>query len=287
MSATDVELAKMSDEVYDAAGGAARWLRAMVLTLALGCISSAIAQTAASLSGPPAPPIPVEQMHTFGYTKEFAKRFALPEPEPGWEPGDGLLAVEFRVEPIAGPRGLYNCAFNLYVETKLDLAFPEAGPSGSDELYTSRLHPFLEVPKGSPGLRESDRRAYWERRRGFAQLGAFATADYVPGKRGASTSSSMRSFVRELVPGVHYVRLSSCEYARWLSKNDPTLKVWVKKSSGKDYTRIVGIDPSDFYQLALPQALITKTLPWAEWVMKHDSAVFDEESRGVSESSKR
>lgn len=102
----------------------------MVLAFALGCISSALAQPTPLLPDPPAPPIPVEQMRAFGYTKEFAKRFALPEPKPAWEPGEGLLAVEFRVEPIPGPRGLYGCDFRLYLDSRLDL-HPSLATGGS------------------------------------------------------------------------------------------------------------------------------------------------------------
>ena len=287
MSATEGELAKMSDEVYDAAGGAVRWLRAVVLTLAMGCISSAIAQNAAPPPSPPAPPIPVEQMRAFAYTKEFANRFALPEPEPGWEPGEGLLAVEFRVLRIPGERlygvpagqSVYRCDFKLYIDGRLDIAFPEPGLSGSSKLYTDLTHSFIAREKGVPDIPEADRRAHFARQTAFLQLSAFATDDYEPSKRGALLSSGPREFVRDLFPGVHYMDAHNCSFARWLSHRETTVKVWVKKSTGKDYRRDLAQDPNDFYQFTLPPALIAKARPWAEWVSQNNHFVDEKDGR--------
>ena len=256
---------------------AMRWLRAMVLAVAVSSMPTAIAQ---GTPLPPTPPIPVEQMHAFGYTKEFAKRFALPEPEPGWEPGDGLLAVEFSVRPIPGPwRPLYTCAFKLYIDSKFDIAFPEPGLSGLNELYTSRTHPFIARRKNEPDIPEADRRAHGERQRAFGQLAAVATSDYVMDKSGALTSSPLLEFVRELFPGVHYVQASDCMFAFWLSRRESDLNVWVKKSTGKDYTRTAMRDPNDFYQFPLPHALIAKARPWAEWVSQNNHFIHEEEAR--------
>lgn len=270
---------KSAKPLYFRATRAVRWLRAMALALAFGCVSSAIAQTAAPAPSPPAPPIPIEQMRAFGYTKEFAKRFALPEPEPGWEPGEGLLAVEFRVERIPGPRAIYGCDFKLYLDSKLDIAFPEPGLSGSSELYTSRTHSFIERGKGMPDIQEADRRARFERQNAFAQIAAFATTDYVTGRRGGLISSSITEFVRELFPGVSYVRAHDCTLALSLSRRETNFAVWVKKSSGKDYTRTTVRDPNDFYQLPLPSALIAKVRPWSEWVRQLNHSIFEAEAR--------
>ncbi len=258
---------------------AMRWLRAMVLAVAVSSMPTAIAQPTPLAPEPPAPPIPVEQMRAFGYTKEFAQRFALPEPEPGWEPGDGLLAVEFRLEPIPGPRGFYGCNFKLYIEGKLDIAFPEPGLSGSSELYTSRTHSFIARDKNQPDILEVDRRAHFARQTAFLQLSAFATDDYEPGKRGSLLSSGPREFVRDLFPGVHYMDAHNCSFARWLSHRETTVKVWVKKSTGKDYRRDLAQDPNDFYQFTLPPALIAKARPWAEWVSQNNHFVDEKDGR--------
>jgi hypothetical protein len=167
-------------------------------------------------------------MRAFGYTKAFAERFALPPPEPGWEPGDGLLAVEFVVRPIPGGSGLYTCKFKLYIDGRLDIAFPEPGLSGANELYTSRTHPFIARGKAEREIPAADRLAHGERQRAFGQLAAIATSDYEMGKRGALTSSPLLEFVRDLFPGVHYVEASDCMFAFWLSRRESDLKVWVK-----------------------------------------------------------
>lgn len=255
------------------------WLRAVALVFVLGCVSSAIGQPTPLPADPPAAPVPVEKMRAFGYTKEFAKRFALPEPEPGWEPGEGLLAVEFRVQPIPGGRGLYDCDFKLYLDSKFDIAFPEPGLSSSSELYTYRTHSFISREKGAPDISQPDRRAHGERQRAFGQLAAIATSDYVMGKRGALTSSPLLEFVRDLFPGVNYVQASDCMFAFWLSHRESDLKAWVKKSTGKDYTRTTERDPNDFYQFPLPPALIAKARPWAEWVRQSNHFVHEKDAR--------
>jgi hypothetical protein len=218
-------------------------------------------------------------MRAFGYTKEFAQRFALPEPEPGWEPGEGLLAVEFSVRPIPGGAGLYNCDFKLYIDSSLDIAFPEPGLSGSSRLYTDLTHPFIARGKGVPDISPEDARAHFARQSAFLQLSAFATDDYEGGKRGAFMSSGPLEFVRELFPGVHYMDSRNCAFARWLSRRETGVKVWVKKSSGKDYRRDLAQDPNDFYQFRLAPALIAKARPWAEWVSQNNHFVDEKDGR--------
>lgn len=248
---------------------AQRWLHAVVFIMAVACAPMASAQPAPLPADSPPPPLPIEQMRAFGYTKEFAQRFALPAPEPGWEPSEGLLAVEFRVRPISGSEGLYNCDFKLYIDSRLDIAFPEPGPSGSSRLYTDLTHPFIARGKDVPKISEADRRARFERQSAFFQLSAFATDDYEPGKRGALISSGPQEFVRNLFPGVHYMDSDNCSFAKWLSHRATGVKVWVKRAGGEDYRRDLPQDPNDFYQFTLPPALLSNAQPWADWVERH------------------
>jgi hypothetical protein len=262
-----------------ASGAAARWLFAIATGLVALWTPGAIGQPAPHPVEPPVPPIPVEQMRAFGYTKAFAERFALPPPEPGWEPGDGLLAVEFLVRPIPGESGLYNCEFKLYIDGRLDIAFPEPGPSGANELYTSRTHPFIERGKGEPEIPLADRRARIDRQTAFLQLSAFATDDYEPRTRGALQSSSPTEFVRDLFPSVHYINATNCSFASWLSRSEKGVKVWVKKSGAKDYRRGGAQDPSDFCQFPLPPGLLVDAKPWAEWVEARNHWIFERAAR--------
>ena len=82
-----------------------------------------------------APPLAIDHMRAAVYTKEFAKRFALPNPEPGTEPSGGMQAMEFAVEP--GPKHSfgYNCKLKLYLDSKLPIAYPEEGVAGSDRMF--------------------------------------------------------------------------------------------------------------------------------------------------------
>ncbi len=187
--------------------------------------------------------------------------------------------MEFRVQPIPGGRGLYACDFKLYIDSSLDIAFPEPGMSGSSELYTHRTHSFIRRGKNEPDIQDADRRAHGERQRAFGQLAAVATSDYVIGKIGALTSSPILEFVRDLFPGLNYVQASDCMFAFWLSRRESDLKVWVKKSTGKDYTRTTARDPNDFYQFPLPPALIAKARRWADWVAANSSWVHAQEAK--------
>ncbi len=59
---------------------------------------SVVASTAGFAAESPKPsPLPIERMRATAYTKEFAKRFALPDPEPGTEPSGGVQTMEFAV----------------------------------------------------------------------------------------------------------------------------------------------------------------------------------------------
>ncbi len=246
---------------------AVQWLFAMAVGLAVLWAPGAIGQPAPHPAEPPAPPIPIEQMRAFGYTKAFAERFALPPPEPGWEPGDGLLAVEFMVDPRQDADGRFVCAFKLYVDGQFAIAFPEPGPSGAVDLYTARTHAFVGSRKDGADLAAEDRRAQTQRLRPFGQLGAIATRDYEVGKSYTRTWASVTEFVRELFPGVNYVRVvAPCLFAFWPAPSDGGLNVWVKKSTGKDPSRDALLSPSEFHQFPLPPALMAKARPWAEWV---------------------
>jgi hypothetical protein len=212
-------------------------------------------------------------MRAFGYTPEFGARVALPELGPGWAPGGGLLAVEFVMQRSRGALPLYSCVFNLYVDSRLDVWTPENGLSGTDVLYFADRHAFLAGERDTR-LNKADHTAYWERRRAFGMSGLIATPDYVPGKRGAASSTMIQEYVRDLLPGVTYLRVTGCAFADWKDAA-PGVNVWVKKRGGKDYTRGGAIDPAEFHQLPLPQTLLEKVRPWAEWSLRSGSVVLD------------
>jgi hypothetical protein len=72
---------------------------------------------------------------------------------------------------------------------------------------------------------------------------------------------------------------ANCSFPRWLSRRQTGVKVWVRKSTGKDYRLNLAQDPSDFYQFTLPPALIAKARPWAEWVTQSDHFVHERDAR--------
>ena len=198
------------------------------------------------------------------YSKEFAKRFALPDPEPTMELSAPLHALELQISPAPHLPTANQCLLNVYLDSRLPLYYPTEGPVGTAEVDFAIRHFFVHPDKG---------REHWlslaiEDRRHFGRIGsrfnfnsALATTNYtsVP-KQGAFLSGAHREFHRELFPGIAYLRLSiGCPFPRWLSVSRD-IHLWLKRPGGKDYTRIENADisPEDFEKLLIPAGFVER-----------------------------
>ncbi|MBW7900128.1 MAG: hypothetical protein H3C26_01505 [Rhodocyclaceae bacterium] len=236
------------------------WLRGWLLLSVAMCLGSAFA-AAPEETIPPAP-IPLENMRVLAYSKEMAQRFGLPAPREGWETQPPLHAVEYRAEPPLPWAKVHGCAYKLYLDSQLPLAFGDSGPAGDFRLYVSAQH-FFAQDWDNPSSRDA-KIALSEKVGGFGRLALVATLDYAPDTRGASTDVgvSQAEYVRELLPGLTYLKLrGSCGMMSWEKRVD-TVQLWLKKANSKDYRKRLVPDPDDFIKLPLPSALYRKALSW-------------------------
>lgn len=241
---------------------------------------------------PPRPaPLPVEQMRALAYTKEFARRFRLPEPAPGAEPSGGLQAIEFFIEK--GPpwaSEFYYCRFKLYVDSTLPIAYPEPGSGGTKRLLLYVWHFFLWPDPDNRrwlSFSEADRRHHAERQSAYDGLAAIATPDYEFQKRGGYEDIGFDEYYRELFPGLSYIQLSTgCFSARKLSRR-PEWQLWLKKEGGRDYRRQLRIHSEDFVKFTLPQPFLQKMIAFSEQGNRYNDAVHELELKQQRERAAR
>lgn len=198
------------------------------------------------------------------YSKDFAKRFALPEPEPGMELSGPLQALEFRVEPsrYSAVPGANLCLLSVYVDASVPLHFPTEGPSGSETVGLAQRHFFVHPNKGREHwlrLALEDRRHFGSIQSRYNNNAAVATMDFSwSPQRGSLESVEHREFHRELFPSLAYVQLNlGCPFPRWLGV-PRQIHLWLKRLGGKDYSRIVRMDPVDFEKFDIPALFVEK-----------------------------
>ncbi|HWQ38264.1 MAG TPA: hypothetical protein VNM24_06555 [Burkholderiales bacterium] len=231
---------------------------------------------------PPSPaPLPVEQMRAVAYTKEFARRFRLPEPTPGSEPSGGLQAIEFFVEK--GPpwaSEFYYCIFKLYVDSNLPIAFPQPGTAGSKWLLVYAKHFFLWPDPDNRrwlSFSEADRKHHADRQSAYDRLAAIATPDFEFLARGAYEDIGFDEYYRELFPGLSYVQLSTgCFSERKLSRR-PEWQLWLKKEGGRDYRRQLRIHPEDFLKFTIPRQLLARVVEFSAQADRYNAVVREHE----------
>ncbi len=248
-------------------------LRGWIHLLLIFLVCSANADT------PPKESIPIpsiENMRVLAYSKEMAERFGLPAPREGWETQPPLHAVEYLAEPPLPWTKVHSCAYKLYLDSQLPLAFGDSGPASDFRLYLSAQH-FFARDWDNP-LSRTANIALGEKVGGFGRLALVATLDYVPDAlRGAARGASIdvgvgqAGYVRELLPGLTYLKLhGSCGMMSWEKRVD-TVQLWLKKADGKDYRKRLVPDPNDFIKLPLPSALYREAVTWR--------SAFDEERK--------
>lgn len=244
------------------------WLQGWLLLSIATCLGSAFA-AASEETAPPAPP-PLESMRVLAYSKEMAQRFGLPAPHEGWETQPPLHAVEYSAEPPLPWAKVHGCAYKLYLDSQLPLAFGDNGPASDFRLYVSAQHFFAQ--DWSNPLSRAANISLGAKVGQFGRLARVASLDYVPNIQGASTDlDGQAEYVRELLPGLTYLKLrGSCGMMSWEKQVD-TVQLWLKKADGKDYRKRLVPDPSDFIKLTLPSALYRKALTWR--------GAFDKEAR--------
>lgn len=261
-------------------------IRFVVLTLTV--ITSISASTVANAKEPKAAtPLPIEQMRAVAYTKGFAKRFALPDPEPGTEPGGGIQAMEFAVEAGAKhTRGRHYCKLRLYLDSSLPIAHPEEGVMGSDRMFIFPAHFFLWPDPDNKrwlSLSIKDREHFSERGTRYNAMAWLATPDYPgyfeerPKKPYAAVGMFYEEYHRDLFSGLAYLKIDmGCPAYSWVDKVD-VIQIWLKREGAKDYRKQLRKNPEDFLKFTIPQPFYRQIIQWTKRTAEHNRSLTEGE----------
>ncbi len=245
------------------------WVVGLLFVLPLGFSAA----PAAGADKPVAPaPLPIEQMRAVAYTGDFAKRFALPDPEPGTEPSGGIQAMEFAVEP--GPkhgRGLYYCKLKLYLDNALLIAYPEEGIAGAEHMLRQSSHFFMwpnPENKRWLALSEKDRLHFNGRNGRYNRMTMLASPGYdypeflptPPKTPYGGIDMVYEEYHRDLFPGVAYLKIDmGCPVFSWMN-GIKTAEVWLKREGAKDYRKQIRMEPQDFLKFTIPPKMYQQIL---------------------------
>lgn len=198
------------------------------------------------------------------YTKELAKRFGL-SPHTGDTPKDGIYALEFRIHQNWSNQ----CVFNVYLDNKLDLLYPE-GDVGYAYL---EQHLLKRTSNRGDDNRFINTYEHKYRRKAF-----LTSEDYVYRKSGFSTSLLMRHYRKYFLPDVALLSLRIPCALSIVQEGTDHLQLWLEKSGGKNYTKLLRVDPEDFYRLRIPKGLYNQFVPYAIKARDKNNKVINMES---------
>lgn len=212
-------------------------------------------------------PLPLETMRTAIYTKAFAQRFVLPDPEPGSEPMGVIQGMEFHVVPHRVMAG-YNCDLILYLDNTLPIAWPEESRASVQAIPTQTTLLMGKVLR-ERFLRMSveDRMYSFERSSRYGRLVRLSTPDYQRLKLGGSLDVTIREYDRAFFPGLAYIKLdigcsmTGTQLERFLQYGKG-VELWFRKPEGKDYREYPVIDATDFIRVPLPRSFLERISPW-------------------------
>lgn len=239
--------------------------------------------------------LPIDQMRATVYTKAFAKRFALPDPELGTEPEGGIQAMEFAVEDAKAryPHkrfATYQCVLKLYIDSSLPVAYPEEGIAGSHHLLIQPSHFFMwPNPDNKRWLSfsEKDRLHFNERNSRYNRTAFLATPDYrwKPGgdistREGFAAGMFYEEYHRDLFPGLAYLKIdTTCPSYSSMEKLE-VIQVWLKREGGRDYRKQLREEPEDFLKFTIPQPFYRKILPWFTETARYNAEIINRKTNG-------
>ncbi len=230
-------------------------------------------------------PLDIEKMHAVAYTKEFAQRFALSDPEAGSEPSGGLQAVEFSVAAQSKRQQMYVCTLKLYFDNSLSVAYPEKGVTGAIGVLAQSTHFFLWPDPNSKrwmSFSEKDRLHFSEREGQYTgiRMAYMATPDYrwknyrlknggdFWKQEGFAVGMFYEEHRRDLFPGLAYLKLNmACPSSSAPTQPDidklAVVQVWLKRQGSRNRKQM-DETPEDFLRFTIPQSFYHKIITWAK-----------------------
>lgn len=239
------------------------------------------------------PPLPIEEMRAAVYTKAFAKRFALPEPEPGTEPEGGIEAMEFAVEP-SNNAPYYYCKLYVYLDNKLPVAYPE-GETGLAHLPSRRTQLMtFDAQKRWLALSEKDRWHFNERKGRYNRMTMLASpaydhAEYLknpPAEPYGAVDMFYEEYHRDLFPGLAYLKIDmGCPAYSWVDKIE-TAQIWLKREGAKDYRKHLRMERQDFLKFSLPKDFYRQIIRWVKQTAAYNRPLLEEHQRKSKDAAK-
>lgn len=208
------------------------------------------------------PELPLREMRITAYTKAFAERFGLPAPKPGTEPSGGLEAIEFSIEKAAPWAPLYFCNFQFYVDSALQVKFPEEGRAGEKRMLTRGTHFFGRTHEQWMRWALEDRKYSSNLQGNYDRKANMASMDYIPNKQGAITDLSYKEFHKDILPGLTYIKLDCPPPSMIIDRPRKNIGIWLQKESEIDYRSQIHVDPGDFLKFPLPNQILEKVREW-------------------------
>ncbi len=227
-------------------------------------------------------PLDTDAMRAAVYTKEFAKRFALPAPEAGTEPSGGVQAMEFAVEPgpwWLGETASYYCKLYLYLDNKLPIAYPEEAVRGTVNIPSQKTKLMTIERERWLSLSEKDRLHFGERSSRYTRKSMLTTTDFVWNKAGGGVGMFYDEYHRDLFPGLAYLKISmGCPNFSWMDKIE-TIQIWIQREGTKDYRHQDREDPEDFLKFTLPKSFFGRIHPWIKRTAEYNGILIDKANR--------
>lgn len=216
------------------------------------------------------------------YTSSFANRFKLPPIRPQPELGTGLEAIEIGFGPRVNSEWL-GCYMAIYVATSA-ISNSEFGMEVSAEALEPRRHFFLDTrPDGKDPralMSAPDAQHLLDRQSLYFMAAVLTTSDYnEAAKSGGRDSMALNEFVRDLFPGLTYIRTRGC-VSTSLIKRGKGVKFGIRRKGAPNYSRVPGPWREEhFDHFAFPTTLLEAALPSLEAFGKYIDERLAEECR--------
>lgn len=254
-------------------------LAVMLLALALG-VPAALSETGPSEAWKqklPKPPIAVTEMYVAAYSKDFARRFNLPNPGPDIELSQPIYAMRLFIDVLFFSHQLnapaYGCTLQVYVDNRLPIAFPTEAKTWSRRIYAHDKQAWLDR---KPGLKRLNDQVLIADSESLAnRMVAIATPNYEWGKQGIFGTHFIEAFDREFVPGIAYLELRLLCPSPEAVSSATGLELWLKKKGTPDF-RTARMDYDAFYKFPIPRTLPKRAALWLAWEQEY-SRVFGQE----------
>lgn len=235
------------------------WL--FVSLLAVSATSSATAPGASSV----APSDPVlglkKKISAWSYSKEFARRFNLPEMTDEGLPAD-ISAVELRLvwRDLDNDSSFYDCELHAYVNNMLKIFYPEGEVGSIETLVMGRPAQPARMPSTEDRLFHAEMSGRYRTKAIFSS--------YSDKKPSLGGGIAYRHYRKYFLPDLAYLSFSLGGCSAIGNPSEYKYSLWIEKEGGPDYRRGskggAQSYANNFHQFSVPGSLVRRFYPSVE-----------------------